>query len=156
LLAWNDAQAALIGDPGRRPPSERNVIWLVFTDPAMRTLLVDWVGQARKLLAQFRADAGRHPGDRRFERLTASLREVSSEFREWWDQHDVAAFMTSRWEFNHPRLGLLDLEYAKLAALDQPTVRLFTCMPADEVTAAKLPGLLDSRTDKEAYSGRRY
>jgi transcriptional regulator with XRE-family HTH domain len=141
LLAWNKAEAGLIGDPMRFPPAERNIVWLVFTDPAMRDLIVGWPRLARGMLAQYRADAGRHPGDRRFERLTAALREASGEFREWWDEHDVASFMTSRWQFNHPRLGRLDLDYAKLAALDLPAVRLFTCMPADAATEAKLPAL---------------
>lgn len=147
LLAWNKAEAALIGDPGQRPPSERNIIWLMFADPAMRSLMADWPGQARRLLGQFRADAGRHPGDQRFEQLTASLRETSAEFREWWEQHDVAAFMTSRWQLVHPRVGRLDLDYVKLAALDRPAVRLFACMPADEATAVKLPCLVENTAE---------
>lgn len=60
ILAWNRAEAGLIGDPARLPDAERNTIWLLFTDPAMRTLLVDWRGEAQRLLAQYRAAAGHH------------------------------------------------------------------------------------------------
>ncbi|MEV0371188.1 helix-turn-helix transcriptional regulator [Streptomyces sp. NPDC050636] len=143
LVGWNRAEAGLIGDPGQLTPSERNLIWLVFMDPAMRTLLADWSGQARNLLAQFRGDAQQRIGDARFERLTGELRQASVEFRAWWEAHDIAELGSSRREFAHPRVGLLTFDYVKLAALDAPGIKLFACMPADVGTAGKLPALLE-------------
>ncbi|MFJ9849005.1 helix-turn-helix transcriptional regulator [Streptomyces sp. NPDC101150] len=144
LVGWNRAEAGLIGDPAQLEPAERNLLWLVFTDPALRTLLVDWNGQARNLVAQFRADARGQFGAPRFERLTAELRRLSPEFRTWWEAHDLADFDSSRWEFDHPAVGPLTFDYVKLAALDAPGVKLFACMPADAETTRKLPGLVPS------------
>ncbi|TJZ50353.1 helix-turn-helix domain-containing protein [Streptomyces piniterrae] len=150
LVGWNRAEAGLIGDPAELAPSERNLIWLVFMDPAMRTLLADWPGQARNLLAQFRADARDRVGEPRFERLTGGLRQASPEFAAWWDAHDIAELNSSRREFAHPRVGLLTFDYAKLAALDAPGIKLFACMPADDETARKLPALRECATEAAA------
>ncbi|QTZ93167.1 helix-turn-helix transcriptional regulator [Streptomyces auratus] len=141
LVGWNRAEAGLIGDPGQLEPAERNLLWLVFMDPAMRSLLADWHGQAQDLVAQFRADARQRSGDPRFEQLTNGLREASEEFRTWWAAHDIADFGSSRRRFAHPQVGALTFDYVKLAALDAPGIKLFACMPADAGTAAKLPAL---------------
>jgi transcriptional regulator with XRE-family HTH domain len=146
LLAWNDAEAGLIGDPAALAEFERNIIWLVFTQPAMRELLVDWPGQAKGLLAQFRADIAGRAGDPRVDERIGALRRVSAEFREWWDLHTIEGFRTARHRFDHPRLGRLTVDYVKLAALDSPGVKLFTCMPADAATAEKMPMLVSAPT----------
>jgi hypothetical protein len=138
----DEQEVGLIGDPGAWPAAERNLIWRVLTDPQMRLLMVDWLAQAQDLLAQFRADVGENPGDPQLQSLTKALHQVSPEFRGWWDRYDIAAFSSSRRQFNHPRLGLLNLDYAKLAALDAPGIKLFTCLPADAATALKLPQLI--------------
>ncbi|MCC3767105.1 helix-turn-helix transcriptional regulator [Streptomyces sp. UNOC14_S4] len=141
LVAWNRAEAALIGDPARFPPERRNLLWLMFTDPALRTLAADWPGQARHLVAQFRSDAERRVGEPGPAALTDGLCEASPEFRTWWEAHDVTAFVSTRREFLHPGVGRLVFDYVKLAALDAPGVKLFACMPADAETARKLPEL---------------
>lgn len=141
LVGWNRAEAGLIGDPGQLEPAERNLLWLMFMDPAIRSLMVDWEGQAQNLVAQFRADARQGFGDPRFEQLTGELREASAEFRTWWEAHDIADFGSNRRSFRHPWVGALTFDYVKLAAMDAPGVKLFACMPADAATAEKLPAL---------------
>ncbi|MFI2185613.1 helix-turn-helix transcriptional regulator [Streptomyces sioyaensis] len=153
LVGWNRAEAGLIGDPGQLEPAERNLLWLVFMDPAMRSLLADWDGQAQDLVAQFRADARQRSGDPRFEQLTNGLREASEEFRTWWAAHDIADFGSSRRRFAHPRVGALTFDYVKLAALDAPGIKLFACMPADAGTAAKLPALQRCATGGAGETG---
>jgi transcriptional regulator with XRE-family HTH domain len=143
LLAWNDAEAGLIGDPGRLPKPERNIIRMMFTEPSMRRLLVNWRVQAASLLGQYRVDAGRNVGDPRFDQLSAELCATSADFRRLWDAHDVGGFGSPRWELDHPRLGRMTMDYVRLVALESPGVRLFTCLPADPATAAKLPGLIE-------------
>lgn len=141
LLAWNRAEAGLVGDPANWPVPGRNLLRRVFLDPAMRDLLADWPGQARMLLEQYRAAADRHVGDAEFARLTDELCERSPEFAQWWRTHDVAEFRPVRREFDHPRLGRLSFDYVKLAGVDVPGVTLVSCMPADEATARRLPEL---------------
>ncbi|KNB51868.1 DNA-binding protein [Streptomyces caatingaensis] len=141
LLAWNRAEAGLIGDPARRPGPGPNLLRRVFLDPATRALLVDWPGQARMLLEQYRAAADRHAGDADFARLTGELLAGSAEFARWWHTHDIAEFRPVRREFDHPRLGRLSFDYVKLAELDTPGVTLVSCLPADGATARRLPEL---------------
>ncbi|MFG2222333.1 helix-turn-helix transcriptional regulator [Streptomyces sp. NPDC048644] len=150
LLAWNRSEAGLIGDPSDGGLSERNLLRLVFTQPRIRTLLVDWPGQARALLEQYRASADLHVGDPEFARLTAGLCAQSAEFRDWWDTHDVADFHPSRRVFDHPRLGRLTFDYVKLAAVDAPGVTMVSCLPADGETAGKLPDLSACATGSAA------
>lgn len=152
LLAWNDAEIGLIGDPERLPEDERNIIRMMFADTSLRRLLVNWRVQAASLLGQFRVDAGKYVGDPRFDQLSNELCATSEVFRAMWDSHDVGGFGSTRWEFDHPRLGLLTVDYVRMAALDSPEIRLFTCMPADEPTAAKLPALLQEEA-VEMYVG---
>ncbi|RSO32684.1 XRE family transcriptional regulator [Streptomyces sp. WAC 06725] len=141
LLAWNRAEAGLIGDPAHWDDPERNLLRLVFTDPRIRTLLADWPDQARTLLEQYRASADRHTGDPAFTRLTAELRERSEEFRTWWDTHDIAEFRPTRRVFDHPHLGRLTFDYVKLTPVDTPGVTLVSCLPSDDGTAGKLGAL---------------
>ncbi|MEU9000350.1 helix-turn-helix transcriptional regulator [Streptomyces caniferus] len=143
LLAWNQAHAALIGDPLQWPVDERNLLWLLFTHREMRSLLVDWHEDTQRLIAQYRAAAARHAGDPRFEQLTQTLCQASSEFRQGWTQHDIGTFEPARKEFDHPALGRLTLEYTKLIPDENSDVIVVIYLPADAQTRAKLPLLGD-------------
>src|SRR6185312_8767513 len=54
VLAWNLAARAFFFDFASIHPEQRNLVWLVFTNPAMRTLMVDWPTRAQDVLARFR------------------------------------------------------------------------------------------------------
>jgi hypothetical protein len=53
------------------PSEDRNLLWLVFTDPSVRSLLDDWDDTSRRFLAEFRAEAGPRLGDRRYRDLVS-------------------------------------------------------------------------------------
>jgi hypothetical protein len=142
-LAWNDACKVVFSWKPGRDPSTRNQVWLTFMDPARRELMTDWERGARRLVAKFRADSARHIGDPSFERLIASLRAASPEFRKWWERHEVASGGEGRKELHHPVVGTLVFEHAvfRHEASDQ---RLVLYSPlADEDTPAKLAQLLE-------------
>ncbi|MEV5376946.1 helix-turn-helix transcriptional regulator [Streptomyces nondiastaticus] len=141
LVAWNRAEAGLLGDPAAWAPADRNLLRFTFLEPRARALLADWPDQAHALLEQYRASADRHAGDARFGTLTRELRAASEEFRTWWDAHDVADFRPARRRFDHPRLGRLSFDYVKLHAADAPDLSLVVCLPADDETAGRLPDL---------------
>jgi transcriptional regulator with XRE-family HTH domain len=145
-LAWNDAMAAVFGDPGELPPGRRNQIWVFFTDPARRALMPDWKRSARLLLARFRADAARHVGDPAFDELIADLEQASPEFRAWWPQHEIKGDTDGRKELLHPVAGRLLFEHAafKHAERSEQRVILYTPLPDDD-TPAKLERLLAAR-----------
>jgi PAS domain-containing protein len=138
FVVWNRAAAALIGDPAALPDGERNLLRLVFTAPRIRRLLADWPGQARNLVAQYRADVARRVEDPQVTRLVDGLRATSPEFGRWWSAHDIAPFTGNRRVFDHPLAGVLAFDYVKMSAMDGTGQKLFTCLPADPGTAAKL------------------
>jgi hypothetical protein len=77
------------------------------------SLDLDWEVQARNLVAQFRADYARYPGDTSFEELLHDLQHMSPLFREWWEQHDIRGLPNGPRPMMHPALGLWNLTMCK-------------------------------------------
>jgi transcriptional regulator with XRE-family HTH domain len=142
VLAWNHAARALFADFPRLPPAQRNMVWLLFTEPALRGLLLDWEEHARVVLGQFRASRERREGDPAFAELVERLRAASPEFRAWWPRHEVRGRFEGRREFEHPTLGRLVLEQFTLRALEDDELRLVLYTPLPEAdTTDKLTRL---------------
>ncbi|MFF4603394.1 helix-turn-helix transcriptional regulator [Streptomyces sp. NPDC001339] len=130
LLAWNAGYAALLTDPARLPPKRRNLPWLVFRWAPARTLLVDWESEARGLLGQFRANAARHPEDRRYAEIADEITRDPDAAR-WYEQRETAVYQPAVRHFRHPKAGELRLRYVKLAALDEPGHHFLCYLPDD-------------------------
>jgi transcriptional regulator with XRE-family HTH domain len=146
FLAWNDATAALFGDPGELPPQERNHVWLTFTDPLRRELVTDWEDTARVICARFRADAARQVGDPAFEALVARLKEASPEFRRLWRRHEVVGDVSGRKELEHPTAGRMVFEHMSFRPTQMPAGRLVLYSPLPELdTPAKMEVLMAAR-----------
>jgi transcriptional regulator with XRE-family HTH domain len=143
FLAWNDAHAAVFGDPAELPEGRRNLLWRIFMDPAMRKQLPDWDSGARRLVARFRSEAARHVGDPDFEDLISALQEGSPEFREWWDLHEVATSGVGRKVIHHPKVGKLVFEHAVFRPQETPEQRLVLYSATSQAnTPEKLAKLL--------------
>ncbi|MEU7303849.1 helix-turn-helix transcriptional regulator [Streptomyces sp. NPDC007206] len=130
LLAWNAGYAALLTDPARLHPKQRNLLWLVFRWPPARTLLADWEHEARALLGQFRSRAARRPNDPRFAELIGELLSDDDAAR-WYERRETAGFQPSVRRFRHPAVGELRLRYVKLAAVDEPGHHFLAYLPDD-------------------------
>jgi transcriptional regulator with XRE-family HTH domain len=134
FLAWNAAQARLYPRIADLEGLERNLLWVLFADPATRDLIVDWDIHARQALAEFRAGTATLRGDRAFAELIARLTDESPEFATWWPEHDVSQFETRIRRFRHPGAGLLTFEYQQLKSVEWPGL-LVTCqlpVPGDD------------------------
>ena len=142
VLAWNRAAEAVFGDYDRLKGDERNVMHMVFADPAHRRLLADWDAAAPASLAMFRADTARYAGDPDFERLIARLNAASAEFRAWWPKQEVLRPLGGCKRVDHPQAGLMAFEYTSLAVADQPDMKLVVYTPLDAATTRKLERLL--------------
>ncbi len=90
VLAFNAPAARLFGFPGQSP-ERRNLLWMMFTDPALRERYVDWEAQAPRMLSSFRRDFARATHESDFHCLVRELEKVSPDFRQWWNQHEVHA-----------------------------------------------------------------
>ncbi|GAA1967906.1 helix-turn-helix transcriptional regulator [Kitasatospora viridis] len=138
VLAHNEAEAALYGGLDQLPPKRRNMIWLYFGWPPMRTVVKDWETESWAVLAQFRASADRHPGDPRFAEIVADVSSADPGFPARWERHDVAGFTPALKRFDHPELGPLTFRQAKLIAAEDPDLHLVARYPADPSTGRAL------------------
>ena len=129
FAAWNAAEARLYPRIEHLDPPHRNLIWVLFSDPAVRDLVIDWDVHARQVLAEFRAStiAVRHHPE--METLVDELCATSEEFEKWWPEHDVARFETRLRRFDHPRAGLLTFEYQQLTPAEWPSLRVVVMLP---------------------------
>lgn len=116
VRAWNKLANVVFGY-SLRPPADRNSLVMVFTDPAVRHMLVNWGDEAGHLVANFRRVADETPDDPAVEALVERLRAYP-DFRRLWARHEVRRRHFARKELRHPQLGSLVFEtqsYQQLA-----------------------------------------
>jgi transcriptional regulator with XRE-family HTH domain len=128
-LAWNDAQARLYPQAAALDERDRNLIWIVFTDPDARRLILDWEAEVRFMLSQFRADTTTIRTDPAVVELIDRLVAASPEFAEWWPRHDVSGFHTRLRRYRHPDAGDLVFEYQQLTPAEWPQYRMVGQLP---------------------------
>ena len=129
VLGWNRAARAFFLDFEQVPPDERNLVWLLFTHPALRSLLVEWSTRAQDTLARFRADYGRCAGDSHFVQLVDRLNAVSPEFAQWWPRHDVLPLTEGSLQYNHPLVGRMVVDHMTFSVVDNPELRVIALLP---------------------------
>lgn len=86
-VAWNDAAANLLA--GWLDGPSPNLLRFMFQSAAARELIVDWPERARRLVAEFRADIGKHAEHPTVRALIADVARDSAEFRQLWRLQDV-------------------------------------------------------------------
>jgi transcriptional regulator with XRE-family HTH domain len=142
ICGWNQAYQALYPTVARVPDQDRNLLWLVFTDPLVRRLLPDWEITSSHFLAEFRAEAGTRLGDPGCAALIQRLNTHSSEFAAGWRAHPVAGFASRRRTFRTPA-GELIFEHHRLAPADFKDIHLVIYTPTDDDTVRRLAHLQD-------------
>jgi transcriptional regulator with XRE-family HTH domain len=123
VLTWNRAAELLFRFHEPCPPYSHNVVWRFFLRGA-RTLDSDWGTQAQNLVAQFRADYARYPGDVSFDEVIADLQRVSPQFRLWWEQQDVRGLPDGPRSMHHPTLGMLEFDHVTFQTSITPDLRV--------------------------------
>jgi transcriptional regulator with XRE-family HTH domain len=148
IVGWNDAYAALYTRIDTLEPADRNLLWLVFTDPHLRDMLPTWAEDSRRFVAEFRAESGARLGSAAHSALIARLSEASAAFREQWQDLTVEGFTSRRRRFAHPTAGDLEFEQHRLVPSDHPDLHIVAYVPmAGSDTAARFANLPDqSRT----------
>ncbi len=144
FAAWNSAQARLYPALEDLAENQRNLPWVMFCEPSLRSLILDWESQARAMLAEFRAGTTQFYGDAQLDDLVARVCDASPEFAAWWPQHDVAHFHTRLRRYDHPVAGRLTFEYQQLIPSEWPHLRVVChlALPDDDSAQrlAKLHG----------------
>lgn len=88
VLAWNAAADRVFGFSAL-PVDRRNLLWMLFTSPAMHELFNPWEEQALQILSSFRRDFVRATQDPDIAALVKDLEKVSPDFKAWWRQQDI-------------------------------------------------------------------
>jgi hypothetical protein len=145
LLAYNRVYASFFdADLEAIPLEERNILWLVFTDPSWRRTIVDWDESAGNLVAEYRAGMAEHLDEPAWKLLVARLQHASAEFTSFWDRHDVQLVESRTKRARHPTAGLLTFVYTHLWLGQRLGTRITAFTPADERTRRKLETLHQS------------
>jgi transcriptional regulator with XRE-family HTH domain len=141
VLAHNRGAALLFGDLGPGLARPTNLMRLAFTDPAWRTLIVDWEQEAARHVAMYRAAMTLHLDEPAWTELPDELAQRSPDFAHYWSRSDVAGPERRIKRFRHPAAGEMTLQSTSLLLADDPTVRLVILYPSGPPDAAKLEQL---------------
>lgn len=131
VLAWNRLGHALVAghvafDAPELAATRPNLTSMLFLDPHLRELYVDWEGEARRAVASLRLVAGRLPEDRALAELVGELAIASPAFAGLWAKHPVHNCTSGTKQLDHPEVGRLELGFEVLHLPDDPGVRLLT------------------------------
>ena len=146
LLSWNSAAELVFAFSHIPPPHTRNVVWRAFTHPFVLQAHRDPAHVeriAQGMIAQFRADSARYPGDPYFAELIADLQQASALFREWWPRHDVLSVPDCHKEMKNHKLGYLEFEQVVLQVPTSPNLRMMI-YSASTATSAKIEKALQA------------
>lgn len=130
VAAWNTAYQGLFPGVLDTPPTERNLLLLIFLDERVRAMLPQWELTSAQFLAEYRAESGGRIGGPQHVRLVQHLRATSPEFARAWDAHAVERFTSRRREFEHPVAGHLEFEQVNVLPQDVPELRIISYLPA--------------------------
>ncbi|MDV3126809.1 helix-turn-helix transcriptional regulator [Mycobacterium sp. 21AC1] len=147
IAAWNRAYAALYPRVQTAAPENRNLLWLVFTDPSIKKLMPDWEVESRRFVSEFRMQNGARLNEPVVTGLLDRLKAESAEFERIWDDHAIEGFQTRIRRFDHRPAGQLELEYHRLTPADLPDLSIVVYTPATEAAAEQLTRLIASRPD---------
>jgi transcriptional regulator with XRE-family HTH domain len=141
LLAYNRVYASFFDDLDAITAEERNVLWLAFTHPRWREVIVDWDDIVGRLVAEYRAAMAQHLDEPAWKTLVARLHRAAPEFTAVWERHDVQAAESRTKRAMHPTVGLLSLDYTNLWLGQRLGTRIVAFTPADERSRRRLEAL---------------
>lgn len=129
-LAWNGEAAGLFAGWLDRQGGRPNLLRYMFGEPGARALIADWPERAHRLVAEFRADAGKHAAQPPLSDLVDELARGSADFAALWTRQEVAAREGGLRRFHHPQRGTLAYQQATLRLAQRPDLKLVMLLPA--------------------------
>ncbi|MGA1813812.1 helix-turn-helix transcriptional regulator [Frondihabitans sp. 4ASC-45] len=120
VLATNAIAAALLAPFA----GTQNMVRVLFTDPESRVVFTEWPVVASSTVSALRLNSGLYPGDRSISTLVAEMLEVSSDFREEWENQKVGGLTRAFKVFEHPEAGRIELTYQTFDVHDAPGQQL--------------------------------
>jgi transcriptional regulator with XRE-family HTH domain len=142
VLAYNRAYNNLITDFDALPVEERNCMWLTFTDPRWRKIVLDWEDASARMVANLRVTMADQVGDATWKSFVNRLLAASPEFAELWARHEVRGIQNKSKRIKHPKVGLLKFEVTNTWLAPRSGRRLMVYVPADAETERRVPQLV--------------
>ncbi len=144
VLALNRAAAALLGDFGDLPPTDRNIAKATFLDRNSRDLYANWEECARENVGHLRLEAGRYPADPLLTSVVGELAVKSPEFCSLWADNRMWGNASGTKDFHHPVVGdmRLSCETLRVAGDPRQTLVVYSAKPGS-ASADALRLLLD-------------
>lgn len=128
-VAWNGAAAILFADWLRGDAVAPNQLRFMFLEPCARALVVGWPERAQRLVAEFRADIGRHADQAPLAGLIAELAAASADFHQWWGAQQVQGRDGGLRRFQHAQQGPLSFNQVTLHLARQHELKLVMLLP---------------------------
>jgi transcriptional regulator with XRE-family HTH domain len=153
VVAWNQGATIIYGDFAVMEGVDRNLLAVLFLNPAMRRMLVDWPLAARSVVAKVRSIYARYVDDPWYNEIIDLLCARSSEFAAWWRDHEVRPEQDGVKAFDHPQAGRLTFDFSVLDLRDErfANLSLVTYVPQPETgTLEKMEQLFASRLASRA------
>ncbi|WP_447875959.1 helix-turn-helix transcriptional regulator [Serratia fonticola] len=137
IIAWNRAADRLF-TLAERQPEQRNMLWMLFADPELNQRLIGWLEQAPQILASFRRDYARAPQDATMLQRIQALSDVSPQFRQLWQQHDIHGRCQGQRTFLVAGAGEVTFEHASFIVDEDNHLRLvmYSAQPDCPASAA--------------------
>ena len=110
ILLWNHPAAALYTDFAQIPSAQRNYVRMLFTDPSVRAMHLEWDHDARDAVAALRMEVARDAEDPQLAQLVGELSVQDADFRTWWAEHYVNSARYGIKHYRHPVVGELTLD----------------------------------------------
>ena len=143
VLAYNRAYNYLLTDFDALPVEERNCLWLSFTDPLWREIVVDWVDSTTRMVANLRALMVDHVGDSTWKSFVARLAAASPEFADTWARHEVRAIEDKPKRFRHPEVGRMTFQMTNTWLAPRTGRRMLVYVPSDAETERRVARLVE-------------
>lgn len=126
--------------------STRNLVEMVFLDPAGRTFYADWDRAAESSVASLRASARFAADHARRDALIDGLLSGSEAFRKLWERYDVQPKTQDTKVLSHPAIGDISIDFHTFGVSTMPGAELvvYQAEPGSE-SEERLRGLLGAR-----------
>lgn len=144
VLAWNSAAAAVFTDYGLLPTEERNILRLMFCNPAARARQDDWQAVARFIVAAFRADATRAGAASEVLEFADELCSLSPDFAALWRNNNVRPQGEGTKRLRHATHGVIELEYSGFAVDGRPDLSMIVYNPTTNADAERVRAIVQS------------
>jgi transcriptional regulator with XRE-family HTH domain len=132
-IAWNRPARELFAgwlNVKQAPPRRPNLLRFMFLEPQARSLTGDWPQRADRLVAEFRADCGKHADQPPIKDLIDELAAASADFRRLWKLQNVVNREGGERHFLHPQKGELRYRQVTLHPAMRRDIKLVVLLPA--------------------------